>query len=85
MINWKVRIRNKYFWITFISALALFIQTITEMLGVSLDITGMGEQIIKIVEAVFVILALVGVVNDPTTSGISDSSRALTYDVPNED
>lgn len=85
MINWKVRIRNKYFWITLVSALALFGQNIAEMFGISLDFVGIGGQISSIVEAVFMILALIGIVNDPTTSGITDSTRALTYDTPNED
>jgi phi LC3 family holin len=85
MINWKVRLKNKYFWITLISALALFGQNIAEMFGISLDFVGIGEQMSSIIEAVFMILALVGIVNDPTTSGITDSSRALSYDRPNED
>lgn len=85
MINWKVRLKNKYFWITLVSALALFGQNVAEMFGVSLDFIGVGEQVSAIVEAIFMILALVGIVNDPTTAGISDSTRALTYDSPNED
>ena len=31
------------------------------------------------------ILVLIGVVNDPTTAGISDSNRALDYHEPSED
>jgi phi LC3 family holin len=85
MINWKVRLKNKYFWITLISAVALFGQNIAEMFGISLDFTGIGEQVAAIVEAVFMILALVGIVNDPTTAGITDSHQALTYTTPKED
>ena len=81
-INWKVRIKNKYFWLTFISALALFSQNIMELFGVNIDVLALGDQVSSIVEAIFMILAIVGIVNDPTTAGLTDSSQALTYEKP---
>ena len=38
----------------------------------------------SVINAVFVVLAIIGVVNDPTTSGITDSERAMSYDKPND-
>lgn len=81
-INWKVRMKNKNFWIAAIPALLLLLQQVTEIFGVSLDLSTIQGQILSVVETVFLLLALVGVVNDPTTQGLSDSANALTYDKP---
>ena len=85
MINWKVRFKNKAFWLAFIPASLLLIQQICALFGITVDIAGMSAQLVAIVETVFIILALWGVVNDPTTAGASDSKLAMTYDVPKAD
>lgn len=82
-INWKVRIANKAFWVSMIPAVILLIQTIASILGFTIDLGDIGNKILSLVDVIFVILALLGVVNDPTTKGIGDSERAMTYDVPN--
>lgn len=81
-INWKVRLKNKYFWLALIPALILLVQQVLGVFGVSLDASELQEQLLAIVGTVFTLLALVGVVNDPTTKGISDSNNALTYTEP---
>lgn len=83
MINWKVRIKNKTFWLALIPAVLLLIQTICELFGVQIDITGVSERLIAIVNALFTVLVILGIVTDPTTKGINDSERALTYTEPN--
>ena len=85
MINWKVRIKNKAFWIAIIPMVLLLAQKILSAFGIMWDSDAVARQIIDIIEVVFVILGLLGIVNDPTTTGISDSSRALTYTTPNAD
>jgi hypothetical protein len=83
MINWKVRLLNKTFWITLVPALALLLQTFLAVFGVKLEL---GETINKVslfINALFAVLMIVGIVNDPTTSGVSDSTRAMTYERPN--
>lgn len=85
MINWKVRFKNKAFWLAFIPALLLLVQQICALLGVEIDISGVSAQLVAIVETVFIILTLWGVVNDPTTAGATDSKQALTYDRPKAD
>jgi phi LC3 family holin len=82
MINWKVRIKSKAFWIAMISAIILIAQPVLEMFGVSIDALGMQEQLINIVNAVFGALVALGVVVDPTTAGVGDSARAMTYQAP---
>ncbi len=85
MINWKVRIKNKTFWVAIIPAILLLVQAIVAVFGVTIDLGNLGDNLIAVVNAVFVVLSILGVVNDPTTSGLSDSKRALTYETPKED
>ncbi|MBP3883627.1 MAG: phage holin [Olsenella sp.] len=83
-INWKVRIRNKNFWITIVPALIIAVQLFANIFGVTLDFGDLGNRIVAFINALFVVLALMGVVNDPTTASLADSSRAMTYTEPKE-
>lgn len=82
MINWKIRIKNKNFWIAMIPAILLLIQQIAGIFGINIDLGDLGDKILAVINTIFVILALVGVVSDPTTTGISDSEQALNYTEP---
>ena len=42
----------------------------------------MNEQLAAIINALFAVLMILGIVNDPTTDGIADSKQALTYKAP---
>lgn len=83
MINWKVRILNKTFWLTLVPALALLLQTFLSVFGVKIELGETIDKLLVFINALFGVLVIVGIVNDPTTSGISDSSRAMTYERPN--
>lgn len=85
MINWKVRIKNKTFWISLIPAVILLIQAVANVFGFTLDLSDLGGKLLAVVEALFVVLAILGVVVDHTTVGISDSTQAMAYDKPKED
>lgn len=85
MINWKVRIKNKMFWLAIIPAVILLIQAVATVFGFTINLAEIGDKLIEVVEAVFIVLAIIGVVTDPTTEGISDSLQALTYDKPKKD
>lgn len=85
MINWKVRIKNKQFWISVIPALALVAQAVAAVFGYTLDLSTLVGKILAVVDAVFALLVILGVVVDPTTAGVSDSKRALTYEEPWQD
>lgn len=85
MINWKVRLLNKNFWITVVPALFLLVQAAAKVFGVELELNELGNQILEVINAVFGFLAVLGIVVDPTTDGIGDSARALGYDSPYKD
>ena len=84
LINWKVRIKNKTFWLTAIPAVLLLIQAVAALFGLTIDLTEIGDKLLEVVEALFIVLAIIGVVNDPTTAGVGDSQQALTYEAPKE-
>lgn len=84
MINWKVRLKNKNFWLALIPALLLLIQAVAYVFGFVLDLSEMGDKLLAVVNALFAVLALLGIVTDPTTKGIWDSEQALTYEEPKE-
>lgn len=85
MINWKVRIANKAFWMAIIPAVALVIQAVAAVFGYTLDLSTLVGKICAVVDAVFAVLVIIGIVNDPTTAGIGDSNRAKTYVEPWKD
>lgn len=84
-INWTVRLKNKAFWVAIIPAVLLLAQQICALFGVELNIAGLSDQLIAIVGTAFAILALVGIVNDPTVESLSDSAQAMTYTKPKND
>ena len=83
MINWKVRIKNPYFWVAIGSALLM-------AMGISPEVlTSWGavwNAIKELVSNPYMLIcaamAITGVINDPTTKGVSDSKQALTYVKP---
>lgn len=85
MINWKVRAKNKTFWLALVPAFLLLIQAVAQVFNISLDFTNLNNDLLGVVNALFTVLAIVGVVADPTTKGVGDSTQALTYSKPKED
>lgn len=83
-VNWTVRLRNKTFWMTIIPAIFVLISTVTKALGFDLNFGPTESMILQIVDVVFVILTTLGVIADPTTAGMSDSARAMTYTEPSK-
>ena len=84
-INWIVRIKNKAFWLALIPAVLLLIQVIAAPFGYEWDFVVLNEQLTAMINAIFGVLAILGVVTDPTTAGVTDSKQALTYTAPKED
>ena len=82
MINWKVRLKNKAFWVALIPAIVLLVQVVASVFGVNIDLGDLGNKLIEVVNAVFAVLVILGIVTDPTTSGITDSEQAMTYTKP---
>lgn len=81
-INWKVRIGNKTFWLTIVPALALLVQVVAAVFGITIDLTDTVAKLVDVINALFAVLVIVGVVVDPTTAGVSDSAQAMTYTTP---
>ena len=84
-INWKVRIKNKNFWLALVPALALLAQAFANIFNFKLEFGDTVDKILVFINVLFAFLVLVGVVNDPTTAGLTDSTRALEYHKPSED
>lgn len=82
-INWTVRIKNKAFWVAFIPAVLLLVQVVAAVFGFTIDMGELGNKLLDVVNAAFAVLAILGVTADPTTKGMADSDRALTYTEPN--
>ena len=76
MINWKLRFKNKATLIAIASTVILLIQ----QLGFKLP-----DNIADVVNTFLTLLVLLGIINDPTTQGISDSPNALTYSEPKKE
>lgn len=84
-INWMVRIKNKNFWISLIPAVLLLVQVVAAVFGFTLNLGELGDKLLAVVNALFAVLTILGIVTDPTTAGISDSAQAMTYTAPKED
>jgi len=83
MINWKLRLKNKTTLLALLAALVALVYQILAICGVTPAVT--KDSVIGVIGIAVNALCLLGIVVDPTTSGVSDSERALNYDVPRKD
>ncbi len=75
-MDWKARIKNKAFWVALIPAVIVLIQVVGNIFGLDLsNLTGLSQQLLDVVNAVFVVLSILGVVIDPTTNGSKDNKE----------
>lgn len=81
-MNFLVRAKNKAFWLTLIPAVLLLVQVCAAPFGYEWDMVVLSQQLTAIVNALFAVLAILGVAVDPTTAGIGDSARAKGYTEP---
>ena len=84
-INWTVRLKNKTFWLALVPAVLLLVQVVAAVFGIDLNLDALGDKLIDVVNALFAVLTILGIVADPTTAGISDSKQAMEYDKPRAD
>lgn len=82
-INWKVRIKNPYFWLA-IGGVVLTAMGVSPEMFTSWQ--AVWEAAANLVSNPFmlgsVVIAVIGVINDPTTAGVADSAKALEYKRP---
>lgn len=85
-MNLKVRVKNKVFWLTLVPAILVLVKQIAStIMHKELNIEGLSTELQGIIETVFMILGILGIVVDPTTAGVEDSNLAKTYVEPKED
>jgi holin, phage phi LC3 family len=75
-INWKLRLQRKSFWVALIGLLVI----LSQQLGYKV----FPDNVVDITNTVLAIGVLVGIINDPTTAGLTDSNQALDYTEPKE-
>ncbi|QGG60070.1 phage holin [Loigolactobacillus bifermentans] len=71
-MDWKARVKNKTFWVALVPAVLLLLQVIAVPFGYKLDIVILSKQLLGIINAVFGVLVILGIIADPTTTGITD-------------
>ena len=74
MFDWKERFKNKMFWMASIPAVLLVIQTVAAVFGYTLDLGDLGNKLLDVVNAIFSVLVIAGIVVDPSTPGVGDSN-----------
>ena len=82
-INWKVRLKNKTWLLAFAGAIVAFVYQILGMLGVVAPIA--EDNVTQVIGLLVNLLVALGIVQDPTTAGLSDSSEALSYSEPKKE
>ncbi len=82
-VNWKVRFKNKTWLTMFISLIVGFIFNMLKLFDVVPAFT--ENLVMNIVGQILTFLGLLGVIVDPTTAGVDDSLRAMSYTEPWDD
>ncbi len=82
-INWKVRFRNRLWLWSFLSAVTAMLFGFLSLCGIILPLS--QNTVLGILYQILSILSLLGVLIDPTTQGLSDSNRAMSYKEPFQD
>ncbi|WP_407893548.1 phage holin [Lacticaseibacillus sp. N501-2] len=84
-INWALRLKNKATLTALVAAAFLLVQQILAMFGVTWDYSTLLTQVTGAIGTIFTLLALLGIVVDPTTSAASDSKDALARTTPKKE
>lgn len=79
-INWKLRLKNKTILLSLITCVSTFIYQILGILGITASIS--PDAVMQFASLGLNLLVMLGVLVDPTTQGICDSTRALEYKEP---
>ncbi|EAC5761156.1 phage holin [Listeria monocytogenes] len=72
-INWKVRLKSKVFWVSVIPLILVLVQQVLGWFSVTIPVETMNSEALDMINSVFLLLGVLGVINDPTTPGTSDS------------
>lgn len=80
MINWKLRLKNKTTLLTLSVTVIAFVYQILGLFNIVPPVN--EETVTQLITMLINILAMVGIIVDPTTAGPGDSKRAMEYEVP---
>lgn len=76
-VNWKVRFKSKAFWLAMIPLLLVLIQQVLSWFQIEFTKELIENEVMQFINTVFLLLGILGIVNDPTVPGIADSERTL--------
>ena len=82
-INWKVRFKNRVWLGSFLSLIIGFVYSLLGLFDVFPEVT--ENAVMQLINQILTFLGLIGVLVDPTTAGLGDSKRALSYEEPYQD
>lgn len=82
-INWKLRLQNKTTLLAIAAAGIALVYQILGLIGVVPAVS--QDAVMQTASMAINLLALLGIVVDPTTAGTSDSTQALEYDEPRKE
>lgn len=86
-MNWKVRIKNPVFWAQIVLAVFTPILAYAGLTAEDMNTwQALGDLIMGALSNPYVLMLVIvsvwNAINDPTTSGVTDSKQALTYEEP---
>ncbi|EGP7128040.1 phage holin [Listeria monocytogenes] len=84
-INWKIRMKSKVFWVSVVPLTLVLVQQVLGWFDVTVPADTINKEAIDMINSVFLLLGVLGVVNDPTTGGASDSELVLNKNKNVED
>lgn len=76
-VNWKVRFKSKAFWLSMIPLVLVLIQQVLSWFQIEFAKELIENEVMQFVNTLFLLLGILGIVNDPTVPGIGDSERTL--------
>lgn len=79
-LNWRVRFKNKVWLGSFLSLIVGFVYSMLALFDVFPEVT--ESLVLQLLNQVLTFLGLIGVIVDPTTAGLEDSDRAMSYAEP---
>ena len=79
-MNLKLRLKNKATLAAIVAATVAFLYQLAGILGFVPPIS--QEALMQALGALINLLAILGILVDPTTAGVKDSTRAMLYEEP---
>ncbi|MFO7197111.1 phage holin, partial [Enterococcus faecium] len=84
-INWKLRMKSKVFWLSVIQLILVLVQQVLGWFVVTIPADTINKEALDMINSVFLLVGVLGVVNDPTTPTASDSDLVLNKNKNVED